>query len=83
LHGANDFRGGAIALDAHGVDGEVHIAEAAAQDAHHIADGSAARRSDQADAAGEKRQRLLAIRGEKAFGFEALLELLEGELQRA
>ncbi len=81
LQRANDFGGGAIALDAHGIDGEVHIAEAAAQDAHHVADGGSAGRSDQADAAGEKRQRLLAAGGEEAFGFEALLELLEGELQ--
>jgi hypothetical protein len=83
LHGAHDFRGGAVALDAHGIDGEVHVAKAAKQDAHHIADGGAARRSDQADAAGEKWQRLFAVGGEQAFGLKALLELLEGQLQSA
>src|SRR4029077_5307349 len=83
LQRADDFRGGAFALDAHGINGEVHIAKAAAQDAHHVADRGAARRSDQADAAGEKRQRFLALSGKEALGFEALLELLEGELQRA
>ena len=44
--------GPTVALNAHGIDGEVHIAEAAAQDAHHVADSSAGRRSDEADAAG-------------------------------
>ncbi len=83
LYGAHNFRGGAVALDAHGIDREVHVAKAAAQDAHHIANRSAAWRRDQPDAVRQKRQRLLAVGSEKAFGFEALLELLEGELQRA
>ncbi len=82
LHGAGDFGGRAIALDAHRIDGEVHIAEAAAQDANHIADSGSAGRSDQADTARQKRQRLFAISGEETFGLEALLELLESELQR-
>jgi len=81
LHGASDFGGRAIALDAHRVDGEVYIAEAPAQDADHIADSGSARRSDQADAVWQKRQRLFSISGEEAFGLEALLELLESELQ--
>ena len=44
--------------------------------------GSAGR-SDQADAIRQHRQRLLSLRREKAFGFEALFQLLEGQLQRA
>src|SRR6266404_3931122 len=83
LNGANDLRGGAVALDAHGIKGQVHIAEASAQDAHHVSDGRAAWRGDEADAAGEKRQRLLAVGIEEAFGFEAAFELLEGELESA
>jgi hypothetical protein len=55
LNSADNFRGGAIALDAHGVQSQMHVAEAAAQDANDIANGGAARRGDEADAAGEKR----------------------------
>ena len=61
----------------------MHIVEAAAKDPDNVADGGARRRGDQADAAREHRQRLLALGGEQAFGFEAFFELLEGELQRA
>src|SRR5438477_727875 len=77
LDGANDLRGGAIALHAHGIKSELHVVEAAAEDAHHVPDGGPSRRSDQADAARQKRQRLFALRGEQPFGIQALLELLE------
>src|SRR6266481_1998246 len=83
LQRADYFRRGAFALDTHGINGEVHIAKASAQDAHHVANRGAARGSDQADAAGQERQRLLAAGGKEAFGFEALFELLEGKLERA
>src|SRR6266403_2330519 len=61
----------------------MHIAETAAQDAHHVANGCAAWRGDQAYTVGEKRQWLFAVRGEEAFGLEAFLELLKRELQGA
>ena len=83
LHGADDFRGGAIALDAHGIQRQMHVVEAAAQDAHDVADGRARRRSDEADAAREHRQRLFSLGGKQAFGFQAFFQLVEGELQRA
>src|SRR6267154_2264341 len=83
LHGAHDFLGGTVTLDAHGIDREMHIAEAASQNADHIAHSRAARGSNQSDAAGQERQGLFAIRGEEAFRFEAFLELLEGQLQSA
>ena len=61
----------------------MHIGKSAAQDAHDIAHGGAARRGDQADAVGEHGQRLFALGSKESFGFEAFLQLLEGELQRA
>src|SRR5260370_38300568 len=59
------------------------IGKAAREDAHDVADGSALGRTDDADAAGEKRQRFFARGVEQAFGFEAFFQLLEGELQRS
>src|SRR6266850_1905262 len=67
----DDFLGGAFALHAHGINGQVHVRETPRQDAHNVAHGGAARRGDDADAAGKKRQRFLARRIEKAFDFEA------------
>src|SRR2546428_6138391 len=59
------------------------VGKAAREDADHVADGRALWRSDDSDAAGEQRQRFFARGFEEAFGFEALFQLLEGELQRA
>ncbi len=81
--GGDDFAGRFLALHAHGIDDEVQIRKAAAQDAHYVAHGRAARRGDQADALREHGQRLFARGVEQSFGFEALLQLVEGKLERA
>ena len=78
-----DFAGRAFALHADGIDDEMEIGEAAAQDAHNVAHGRAARRGDQADALGQHGKGLLALDAEQAFGVQALFQLLEGELERA
>ena len=80
LDGADDFRGGAIALHANGIESELHVVEAAAENADNVADGGTGGRGDEADAAREDRQGLLAGFGEEAFGFEALFQLVEGQL---
>src|SRR5207248_4162072 len=79
----DDFLRGAFALHAHGKHGEIDVGKTAREDAHDVADGSTARRSDEADTAGKQRQRLLARRIEETFPFEALFQLVEGELKRA
>src|SRR6266851_1667474 len=64
FQGLDDFFGGALALDAHGIENEMNILETAAKDADDVADGGAFWGSDEADAAGQKRQRFLARRVE-------------------
>ena len=56
---------------------------AAADDVEEVANDGAGGRGDDADGAGKRGQRALAVGVEEAFGLEALLQLLEGELQRA
>src|SRR5205085_2980890 len=77
LQRLDDFLGGAFALHAHGKNGEMDIGKASPEDAHDVAHGGSARRSDEADAAGEKRQGLLARGIEEAFVFEALFQLIK------
>src|SRR5882762_3395896 len=83
FQGFDDFLGGAFALHAHGINSQMYVRETPRENTHDVAHSGAARRRDNADAAGKKRQRLLARRVEKAFGFEAFLQLLERELERA
>jgi hypothetical protein len=73
----------ALALHTHGINDQVQIGEAPPQDADDIAHRRASGRSHDADAAGQQRQRHLAPGIKKPFGVEALLELLESQLQRA
>jgi hypothetical protein len=75
----DDFFGRAFALHAHGIDDEMEIGEAAAQDAHDVAHGRAARRGDQSDALGQYGKRLLALRNEQVCGVQAIFRVLEGE----
>ena len=56
---------------------------AAGDDVEEVANDGAGGRCDDADGAGKCGQRTLAGGVEEAFGLEALLELFEGELQRA
>src|SRR6266446_3158456 len=64
FQGFDDFFGGAFALDAHGVENEMNILETAAKNADNVADRSTLWGSDEADPAGQKRQRFLARRVE-------------------
>ena len=80
LECANDFEGGAVSLDADRKQREVNVMESAAKDTDDVANGSACGRRDQADAARQHRKGFLAIRREKAFGFETFFQLVEGEL---
>src|SRR5258707_643190 len=59
------------------------IGKAAREDAHDVSDGRASWRSDEADAAGKKRERFFSPGVEEAFRFETFFQLVEGELQRA
>ena len=81
--GGFDFGGGLVALDGDGDDEDAEAGVAAGDDGEEVADDSAGGRGDDADGAGKGRQGTLAGGVEEAFGFETLLELLEGELERA
>ena len=81
LHGTDDFCGGAISLHANGIKSELHIVEAAAENADDVADSGTGGGSDEPDAARKDAAGAsCGLCGEEAFGFEALLELVEGEL---
>ncbi len=62
---------------------DVQTRESPRQDMHHVRNGGAAWRGDDADAPREARQRSLALGCEQPFRRELFLQLLEGELQRA
>ncbi len=81
--GGGDLLGGALALDADGTDPHFRRRPAPAQDLEHVAHRRPGAAGDQADAAREARQRALAARVEPAADRELLLELAEGQLQRA
>ena len=78
-----DFGGSGFALNGDGVEQNVEAGVAAGDDVKEVADDSAGGRGDDADGAGKSGQGALAFGVEEAFGFEAFLELLEGELERA
>ena len=81
--GGFDFGGGGFALNGDGVEQHVEAGVAAGDDVEEVADDGAGGRGDDADGAGKGGQRALAVGVEEALGLEALLELLEGQLQRA
>ena len=81
--GGFDFGGGGLALDAGGAKEDIEAGVAAADDVEEVADDGAGGRGDDADGAREGGQGALAGGVEEAFGFEALFELLEGELEGA
>ena len=74
---------GAVTLDARRPDDDVRIRISAPQHVDDVADGGAVERRHDADLARQCRQRALAVPVEKALGRQALLELVEGQLQRA
>ena len=73
----------AIALHAHRVHDQVQIRKAPPEDSNNVPYGRALWGRHHANAARQHGQRLLAPLFEQAFGFEALLELFERQLQRA
>ena len=77
--------GGAAGCALHGgrIDEQVEAGVAAADDVDDVADDGAGGRGDDADALREGGEWALAGGVEEAFGEEAGLELLEGELERA
>jgi hypothetical protein len=83
LDAAADFLHRALALHQRGEEADVQAREAARENLDHVRDGGAARRGDDPDAPREARQRTLALGREEALGGQLLLELLEGQLQRA
>ena len=80
---AADLLHRAFALHQRGEEPDVQAGKAARENLDHVGDGGAARRGDDADAARKARQRPLALRREQSLGGQFLLELLEGQLQRA
>ena len=80
---AADFFDRVLALHGCREEPDVQPGKTAGEDLHHIRDGRAAGRSDDADALRESRQRTLAGGVEEPFSGEFLLELFEGDLQRA
>ena len=78
-----DFSGSGFSLNKRGVDEDVEAGVAAIHDIKEIADDSAGRRGNDADAVRECGERLFAGRIEEAARFKALFELLEGDLQRS
>ncbi len=61
----------------------MHIGIAREQDGHDVAQGRAAERGYDSHHRGQKRQRPFAALVEQSLASQPLLELLEGELQRA
>src|SRR5262249_21757521 len=80
-YGRDDFTGRALSLHTHGIENQMHIGEAAAQNPHYIPNGGAARGRYQADASRQHRERLLVVGREQAFRLETLLQLVKGKLQ--
>jgi len=78
-----DFGGGGFALNGYWDDEDVEGGVAAVGDRKEVADDGAGGRSDDGDGAGEGGEGLFAVFVEEALGFEAVAELLEGELEGA
>ena len=78
-----DLGGGLVALYGDGKEEDAQSRVAPGNDVEKVANDCAGWRGDDAHGAWKGGQRLLAIGVEEAFIFEALLELLEGELKRA
>ncbi len=80
---AGDVGRGAVALDARRRDDHVRVRIPPAEHLEDVADRRAVERGDDADLARQRRQRPLARRVEQPLGLQALLELLERQLQGA
>ena len=80
---AGDVGRGALALHARGTNDEMRVRIAAAEHFDDVANRRAVERGDDADLAGQRRERALARGVEEPFGLEPALQLIERELQRA
>jgi len=78
-----DLSGSGFALDNGRVEQDVEAGMAAVDDVEEVANDSAGRRGDDPDAVRECREGFLVGGIEEAASSEALLELFEGDLQRA
>ncbi len=78
-----NFRGGALALHARRPNHDVRVRIASSQHVDDVADRGAVEGRHDADLARQRRQRPLARGVEQPLGLQALLELIEGELERA
>jgi len=72
-----------VALHGDGEEEDVEAGMAAGDDVEEVANDRAGGRGDDGDGAWERGEGALAIGVEEAFVFESLLELFEGELERA
>jgi hypothetical protein len=82
-NGLGDLGSGTFSLNAHGTDDDFDASLTAVQDIQEILNGCACGRRDDADAAGELRQRALFRGVEEALGIESVLEFLEFRLEGA
>src|SRR5581483_569939 len=74
---------GVGALYARGADDQMRVRVAPAEHVDDVANRRAVKRGDDADLARQRRQRPLAVGIEEPFLLQPLLQLLEGDLQRA
>ena len=80
---AGDFERRAVSLHSGRTNDEMRVGVPPAEHVDDVANRSAFERRDDADLAGQRRQRPLARGVEKTLLLQPLLELIEGELQRA
>ena len=80
---AGDLERRALALHPRRANDEMRVRIAAAEHLDDVANRRAVERCDDADLAGQRRQRPLARGVEQPFCLQPLLQLIEGELQRA
>ena len=83
LDAAGDFGRGALSLHARGANDEMRVRIPSAEHFDDVANRRAVERRDDADFAGQGRERALARGVEQPLGLEPPLQLIEGELQCA
>ena len=80
---AGDLERRAFALHARRPNHDLHVRVPASQHVDDVADGGAVERRDDADLSRQRRQRPFARGVEQSLFLEPLLQLIEGELERA
>src|SRR5205823_3829689 len=81
--GAGDLAGGPIALHPRRTDDEMRVRMTPAKDVDDVANRCAVERRDDANLAGQRGQRPFPRGVEEPLAVQPLLQLIEGELQRA